>query len=64
MSSAAPPAGERVDAYLATPNVTGVPAGLFHYNAREHSLELLGEGFTHAEAGALCAHREGTDQAA
>ncbi|MFI6471185.1 SagB/ThcOx family dehydrogenase [Streptomyces sp. NPDC050516] len=46
------------------PNVTGIPAGLYHYNAREHSLELLREGFTHTEAGALCAHQEGIDQAA
>lgn len=57
-------ARQELDAYLATPNVTGIPAGLFHYNAREHSLELLREGFTHTEAGALCAHQEGTDQAA
>ncbi|MFE3547914.1 SagB/ThcOx family dehydrogenase [Streptomyces kronopolitis] len=57
-------ARQELDAYLATPDVTGIPAGLFHYNAREHSLELLHEGLTHTEAGALCAHQEGTDQAA
>ena len=57
-------ARQELDAYLAAPNVTGIPAGLLHYNAREHSLELLREGFTHTEAGALCAHQEGIDQAA
>ncbi|MFG2228215.1 SagB/ThcOx family dehydrogenase [Streptomyces sp. NPDC048644] len=57
-------ARQELDAYLATPHVTGIPAGLFHYNAREHSLELLREGFTHTEAGALCAHQEDTGQAA
>ncbi|WP_437102244.1 SagB/ThcOx family dehydrogenase [Streptomyces kronopolitis] len=57
-------ARQELDAYLAAPNVTGVPAGLFHYNTREHSLELLREAFTHAEAGALCAYQEGIGQAA
>ncbi|MFI9649255.1 SagB/ThcOx family dehydrogenase [Streptomyces sp. NPDC052040] len=63
---ASPSGGARheLDAYLAAPNVTGIPAGLFHYNTREHSLELLREGFTHTEAEALCAHQEGTGQAA
>lgn len=57
-------ARQELDAYLAAPNVTGIPAGPFHYNSREHSLELLREGFTHTEAGALCVHQEGIDQAA
>ncbi|MEU9082857.1 SagB/ThcOx family dehydrogenase [Streptomyces sp. NPDC048357] len=61
------PAGgarQELDAYLVAPNVAGIPPGVFHYNSREHSLELLGEGVTHGETARLCAHQEGTDQAA
>ncbi|MFE2527969.1 SagB/ThcOx family dehydrogenase [Streptomyces sp. NPDC059382] len=63
-SGASGGARQELDAHVAAPNVPGIPAGLYHYNAREHSLELLREGFTHAEAGALCVHQEGIDQAA
>ncbi|MEU9118126.1 SagB/ThcOx family dehydrogenase [Streptomyces sp. NPDC048483] len=57
-------ARQELDAYLAAPNIAGLAPGLFHYNTREHSLELLSEGFSHQEAARLCAHQEGVDQAA
>ncbi|MGJ7909006.1 SagB/ThcOx family dehydrogenase [Actinopolyspora sp. H202] len=55
------PAGgarQELDAYLAIRNVTGVAPGTYHYNLWEHSLELLSEGFTSAEAAHLCAEQE------
>ncbi|MGW1764638.1 SagB/ThcOx family dehydrogenase [Streptomyces sp. NPDC002073] len=55
------PAGgarQELDPYLAITNVTGVPAGMYHYNSLEHSLELLSEGFTHQDAADLCAGQD------
>lgn len=43
------PAGgsrQELEPYLAVRHVTGVAPGLYHYNALEHSLELLAEGYT------------------
>ncbi|MFE1554310.1 SagB/ThcOx family dehydrogenase [Streptomyces sp. NPDC058734] len=66
MRRTSPAGGSRqeIEAYLAVPNVEHVAPGLYHYNAREHSLELIAEGFTHAEAAQLCADQEGTAEAA
>ncbi|MEV4172502.1 SagB/ThcOx family dehydrogenase [Nonomuraea sp. NPDC049709] len=61
------PAGgarQELDAYLAITNVTGVPAGLYHYNSLQHSLELLDKGFTHDDATHLCAGQDYFGQAA
>ncbi|GAB2843378.1 SagB/ThcOx family dehydrogenase [Actinocorallia aurea] len=55
------PAGgarQELDPYLAIANVTGIPAGMYHYNSLEHSLELLSEGFTRQEAVAMCAGQD------
>ncbi|MFC4912909.1 SagB/ThcOx family dehydrogenase [Actinomadura gamaensis] len=55
------PAGgarQELDPYLAVVNVSGIPAGIYHYNSREHSLELLAEGFTADEAAYLCAGQD------
>ncbi len=52
------PAGgarQELDAYLAIRNVSGVEPGTYHYNLREHSLELLSRGFTSEEGAYLCA---------
>ncbi|WP_051468077.1 SagB/ThcOx family dehydrogenase [Actinomadura oligospora] len=61
------PAGgarQELDAYLAITNVKGVPAGIYHYNSREHSLESLAEGFTGEEAAYLCAGQDWAEGAA
>ncbi|MBA8825130.1 SagB-type dehydrogenase family enzyme [Saccharopolyspora lacisalsi] len=55
------PAGgarQELDAYLAIRNVAGVEPGTYHYNLREHSLELLSEGFTSEEGAHLCADQD------
>ncbi|NYH80345.1 SagB-type dehydrogenase family enzyme [Actinopolyspora biskrensis] len=55
------PAGgarQELDAYVAVRNVTGVEPGVYHYNLREHSLELLSEGFSSADATRFCADQE------
>ncbi|WP_157548092.1 SagB/ThcOx family dehydrogenase [Nonomuraea candida] len=57
-------ARQELDPYLAVWNVSGVPAGVYRYDARDHSLALLGEGFTGAEAVHLCAGQEWAGQAA
>lgn len=44
--------------------VEGVDAGVYHYNVREHSLELIAEGFSRAEASRLCADQPGVGEAA
>ncbi|MFJ1578336.1 SagB/ThcOx family dehydrogenase [Streptomyces sp. NPDC088182] len=52
------PAGgarQELDAYVGVLNVSEVTPGMYHYNALEHSLELIGEGFTPDEAAHLCA---------
>ncbi|WP_438388552.1 SagB/ThcOx family dehydrogenase [Actinopolyspora saharensis] len=55
------PAGgarQELDAYVAVRNVSGVEPGVYHYNLREHSLELLSAGFTSADATHFCADQE------
>lgn len=54
------PAGgarQELDAYVGILNVSGVTPGFYHYNLREHSLELLSEGFAAEEAGRLCGNQ-------
>ncbi|MCK2215759.1 SagB/ThcOx family dehydrogenase [Actinomadura sp. ATCC 31491] len=61
------PAGgarQELDPYLAVRNVEGVTPGIYHYNVREHSLELLAEGCTREEAAHLCAGQDTGGQAA
>jgi SagB-type dehydrogenase family enzyme len=43
---AAPSAGALypVETYLSVQNVAGIEAGIYHYNVREHALELLSQG--------------------
>ena len=55
------PAGgarQELDAYLGILNVSGVDPGMYHYNLREHSLELLSPGFDRDEAVLLGANQE------
>ncbi|MFF1496915.1 SagB/ThcOx family dehydrogenase [Streptomyces sp. NPDC058304] len=55
------PAGgarQELDAYLAITNVTAIPAGMYHYNSLEHSLELLSKGFTRQDTIDLCAGQD------
>lgn len=61
------PAGgsrQELEAYLAIRDVTGVAPGLYHYNALEHSLELLAEGFTAEEGTRMGADQEWVGDAA
>lgn len=61
------PAGgsrQELDAYLAIRAVVGVSPGVYHYNALEHSLELLGEGLTADEAVYMGADQDWVGQAA
>ncbi|WP_043264326.1 SagB/ThcOx family dehydrogenase [Streptomyces sp. CT34] len=55
---------QELDAYLGALNVTGLPAGWYHYNGLEHSLELRAEGLTRGEAAHLCGDQEWAGQAA
>ncbi|MFE1773792.1 SagB/ThcOx family dehydrogenase [Streptomyces sp. NPDC059008] len=55
---------QELDAYVGALDVTGVTPGWYHYNSLQHSLELLGEGFTRDEAVHLCAGQEWAGQAA
>lgn len=57
-TSAAGGARQELEAYVGALNVDGVDAGWYHYNAREHSLELLSGGFSSQEAVALCTDQE------
>ncbi|MFH8980075.1 SagB/ThcOx family dehydrogenase [Streptomyces varsoviensis] len=57
-------ARQELDAYLGVLNVSGLAAGWYHYNGLQHSLELLAEGLTREEAGALCAGQEWAGEAA
>lgn len=52
---ASPSAGARheVECYVAVLNVTGIPAGLYHYNALTHSLELLRDDIDRQAVGQL-----------
>ncbi|XVS60592.1 SagB/ThcOx family dehydrogenase [Actinosynnema sp. CA-299493] len=55
------PAGgarQELDAYLGILNVAGVEPGMYHYNLREHSLELLSPGLDRDEAVLLGAGQE------
>ncbi len=61
------PAGgsrQELEAYLAVRDVAGVAPGLYHYNALEHSLELLTEGFTAEEGTRMGADQEWVGNAA
>ncbi|MFI6096392.1 SagB/ThcOx family dehydrogenase [Lentzea sp. NPDC051213] len=55
-------ARQEIDAYVGARSVAGLAPGWFHYNAREHSLELLAEGCT--DLGKLCGGQEWVDGAA
>ncbi|WP_447008929.1 SagB/ThcOx family dehydrogenase [Saccharothrix sp. DSM 118769] len=49
---------QEIDAYVGALNVEGVDPGLYHYNAREHSLELRSPGFSPQEAAHLCTDQD------
>jgi SagB-type dehydrogenase family enzyme len=55
MMRTSPGGGARheMEAYVGVLNVDGVAPGLYHYNAEEHSLELLNERFSATEVGRL-----------
>ncbi|MGW3563899.1 SagB/ThcOx family dehydrogenase [Streptomyces sp. NPDC000941] len=57
-------ARQELEAYLAVRNVTSVTPGWYHYNAAEHSLELLAEGCTGEEITTMCAGQEWVSRAA
>jgi SagB-type dehydrogenase family enzyme len=55
------PAGgsrQELDAYLGVLNVDGVEPGFYHYNIRDHALELRSAGLTPADSVALCANQD------
>ncbi|MEU4444173.1 SagB/ThcOx family dehydrogenase [Actinosynnema sp. NPDC050801] len=61
------PAGgarQELDAYLGVLNVTGVEPGMYHYNLREHSLELLSPGLDRDEVTHLCTGQQWIGRAA
>lgn len=60
MRRTSPAGGSRqeLEAYVGVRNVAGVPAGIYHYNALEHSLELLTEGLTRERVIQLCGEQE------
>ncbi|PSK97776.1 SagB-type dehydrogenase family enzyme [Murinocardiopsis flavida] len=62
-TSAAGGARQEIEAYVAVLDVADVPAGFYHYNPREHALELLTEGADRAGLNALCAGQEGVSGA-
>jgi SagB-type dehydrogenase family enzyme len=49
---------QEIDAYVGVLNVTDLDPGWYHYNALQHSLELLTEGLTGQEATHLCADQD------
>ncbi|WP_407560670.1 SagB/ThcOx family dehydrogenase [Streptomyces sp. 184] len=55
---------QELEAYLAAPHVHGLAPGWYHYNAVEHSLELLAQGCTGAEVSALRAGQQHAGKAA
>ncbi|WP_205877112.1 SagB/ThcOx family dehydrogenase [Mycobacterium camsae] len=55
---------QEIDAYVGILNVDGVPAGIYHYNALEHSLELLDAGLSPQRVVDLCGRQEWTGTAA
>lgn len=56
-------ARQEIDAYLGVRTVHGVAPGWYHYNTREHSLELLAEGCTSDDLATLCGGQEWAGQA-
>ncbi|WP_231905317.1 SagB/ThcOx family dehydrogenase [Saccharothrix espanaensis] len=55
------PAGgsrQELDAYLGILNVTGLAPGMYHYNVREHSVELLSPGMDRDETARLGADQD------
>lgn len=55
------PAGgarQELDAYVGVLHVEDVAPGVYHYNSREHSLELRTEGFSPDQAALLCAGQD------
>jgi SagB-type dehydrogenase family enzyme len=63
-TSAAGGSRQELDGYIGVRNVTGVTPGLYHYNVREHSLELMAEGLTGAQVAQLCSGQEWASEAA
>ncbi len=57
-------ARQEIDAYVGVLDVSGLDPGWYHYNALQHSLELLTEGLTGQEAGYLCADQDWCGDAA
>ncbi|MDJ1132048.1 SagB/ThcOx family dehydrogenase [Streptomyces iconiensis] len=57
-------ARQELDAYVGALDVTGLAPGWYHYNGLQHSLELLAEGFTPAQATHLCADQPWAGEAA
>jgi SagB-type dehydrogenase family enzyme len=55
---------QEIDAYVGALNVVGLEPGWYHYNALQHSLELLTEGLTKQDAGHLCADQDWCGDAA
>nr|WP_209241563.1 SagB/ThcOx family dehydrogenase [Streptomyces oryzae] len=51
-------ARQELGAYVAVRNVSDMAPGWYHYNAREHSLELLSEGCDRDELAAACGNQE------
>jgi SagB-type dehydrogenase family enzyme len=49
---------QEIDIYLGAINVADLGAGWYHYNALQHSLELLTDGLTRQEATYLCADQD------
>jgi SagB-type dehydrogenase family enzyme len=49
---------QELDAYLGVLNVDGVEPGFYHYNIRDHALELRSAGLTAADTVALCANQD------
>jgi SagB-type dehydrogenase family enzyme len=57
-------ARQEQEAYLAVFNVRDIDSGLYHYNVREHSLELLRGEVSAAEVAKLCQDQSGVAEAA
>lgn len=62
-TSAAGGARQEIEAYVAVLDVADIPAGFYHYNPREHALELLREGADRAVLDELCAGQQGVSGA-
>ena len=55
---------QEIDAYVGVLDVTGVEPGWYHYNALQHSVELLTGGLTRQEGAFLCADQDWFGEAA